>query len=141
MHYDPILCMNIPDKFTAKDVAVNEYGIHYTVPGKNQGMVGSGRGTTEAEAKADFLSYHKSENPKITSVKFYKKVSDSNKTIDKAIKAMDKTEFDPQDIQYIRRAIGSLKTANSLLGMINEPTINKVKDMIAKSISSLENTW
>lgn len=63
MHYDPILCMNIPDKVTAKDAAVNEYEIHYTIPGKNQAMVGSGKGSTEAEAKADFLSYHKSENP------------------------------------------------------------------------------
>lgn len=63
------------------------------------------------------------------------------KAIDKAIKAVDKSEFDPQDIQYIKRAIGSLKTANSILGMINEPTINKVKDMIAKSISSLEEVW
>lgn len=63
------------------------------------------------------------------------------KAIDKAIKAVDKAEFDPQDIQYIKRAIGSLKTANSVLGMINEPTINKVKDMIAKSISSLESAW
>lgn len=63
------------------------------------------------------------------------------KTIDRAIKAVDKAEFDPQDIQYIKRAIGSLKTANSILGMINEPTVNKVKDMIAKSISSLEKVW
>lgn len=89
MHYDPILCMNVPDKVTAKDAAVNEYEIHYTVPGKSQTMVGSGKGSTEAEAKADFLSYHKSENPKITSVKFYKKVSDSSKTIDQAIKVTD----------------------------------------------------
>lgn len=63
------------------------------------------------------------------------------KAIDKAIKAVDKAEFDPQDIQYIKRAIGSLKTANSILGMINEQTVNKVKDMIAKSISSLEKVW
>ena len=41
-------------------------------------------------------------------------------TIDKAIRNCDKIEFDPQDIRYIKKAIGSLKVANSLLGMINE---------------------
>lgn len=81
--------MNVSDKEIAKDAAVNEYEIHYTVPGKNQTMVGSGKGSNEAEAKADFLSYHKSENPKITSVNFYKKASDSSKTIDQAIKSCD----------------------------------------------------
>lgn len=100
-------------------------------------MVGSGKGSTEAEAKADFMSYHKSENPKITSVKFYKKVSDE-KAIDKAITTCDKTEFDPQDIRYIRKAIGILKSANSLLGMINEGTVNKAKQNIANTISLLE---
>lgn len=88
MHYDPVLCMNVPDKVTAKDAAVNEYEIHYTIPGKNQEMVGSGKGSSEAEAKADFLNYHKSENPKITSVKLYKKIKDS-KTIDQAIRSCD----------------------------------------------------
>ena len=89
MHYDPVLCMNVPDKVTAKDAAVNEYEIHYTIPGKNQEMVGSGKGSSEAEAKADFLNYHKSENPKITSVKLYKKIKDS-KTIDQAIRSCDR---------------------------------------------------
>lgn len=72
----------------ANDSAVNEYEIHYTVSGKSDVMVGSGKGSTEAEAKADFMKYHKSENPKITSVKFYKKVSDES-ALDKAIKACD----------------------------------------------------
>ena len=38
--------------------------------------------------------------------------NDSN-TIDKAITTCDKTEFEPQDISYIRKAIGTLKAANS----------------------------
>lgn len=60
------------------------------------------------------------------------------KILDQAIKACDKPELDPQDFAYIRRAIGTLKQANSLLGMLNEPTINKVKQNIANSISTLE---
>ncbi len=64
-----------------------------------------------------------------------KKVSDA---LDKAITTCDKTEFDPQDISYIRKAIGTLKTANSLLGMINEGTVNKAKQNIANTISLLE---
>ncbi len=188
MKYDPIMCMMVPDTVRIKDSAVNEYEIHYTVPGKSGEMVGSGKGSTEAEAKADFLSYHKSENPKITSVNFYKKVSDvktkdesyvvrgkkykvvrrdgdnvtvigpdgkvtkmhidflmnegirtkDSNAIDKAITTCDKTEFDPQDISYIRKAIGTLKAANSLLGMINEGTVNKAKQNIANTISLLE---
>ena len=121
----------------ANDSAVNEYEIHYTVSGKSDVMVGSGKGSTEAEAKADFMKYHKSENPKITSVKFYKKVSDES-ALDKAITTCDKTEFDPQDIRDIRKAIGNLKIANSLLGMINEGTVNKAKQNIANTISLLE---
>lgn len=62
---------------------------------------------------------------------------DSN-PIDKAITTCDKTEFDPQDISYIRKAIGILKAANSLLGMINEGTVNKAKQNIANTISLLE---
>lgn len=65
------------------------------------------------------------------------KTNDSN-TIDKAIATCDKTEFDPQDISYIRKAIGTLKAANSLLGMINERTVNKAKQNIANTISLLE---
>lgn len=65
------------------------------------------------------------------------KTKDSN-TIDKAITTCDKTEFDPQDISYIRKAIGTLKAANSLLGMINEGTVNKAKQNIANTISLLE---
>ena len=60
----------------------NEYEIHYTVPGKNGTMVGSGKGTSEQEAKEDFMAYHKSENPTITKVKLYK-------SLDKAIRSCD----------------------------------------------------
>ena len=63
---------------------------------------------------------------------------DFKKTMDDAIKTCDKVEFDPQDLQYVRRAIGSLKTANSVLGMINESRINKAKQNIANTISLLE---
>lgn len=66
--------------------------------------------------------------------------------IDKAITTCDKTEFDPQDTRYIRKAIGNLKIASSLLGMINEGTVNKAKQNIANTISLLESidwgvTW
>ena len=73
-------------------------------------------------------------NTKSVMMKF---VNDSN-TIDKAITTCDKTEFDPQDTRYIRKAIGNLKIASSLLGMINEGTVNKAKQNIANSISLLE---
>ena len=63
---------------------------------------------------------------------------DSASALDKAITTCDKTEFDPQDISYIRKAIGTLKAANSLLGMINEGTVNKAKQNIANTISLLE---
>ena len=66
------------------------------------------------------------------------KANDENTTIDKAIRNCDKIEFDPQDIRYIKKAIGSLKVANSLLGMINEKTVNNAKQNIASTISLLE---
>lgn len=62
----------------------NEYEIHYTVPGKNGTMVGSGKGTSEQEAKEDFMAYHKSENPTVTKVKLYK-------SLDKAIRNCDES--------------------------------------------------
>ncbi len=64
----------------------NEYEIHYTVPGKNGTMVGSGKGTNEQEAKADFMAYHKSENPTVTKVKLYK-------ALDKAIRNCDEEQY------------------------------------------------
>lgn len=82
-----------------------------------------GMKSTEEEARRE-ASRHRAAN-------------DSN-TLDKAITTCDKTEFDPQDTRYIRKAIGNLKIANSLLGMINDGTVNKAKQNIANSISLLE---
>lgn len=89
MVYDPILCMNVPDKANdAKSIdSVKEYEFHYKVPGDSRVMVGSGRGSTEEEAKADFMKIHKSENPIIVMSKLYK-------TIDKAIRNMDANKAD-----------------------------------------------
>lgn len=69
------------------------------------------------------------------------KANDEKPTIDKAIRNCDKIEFDPQDIRYIKKAIGSLKVANSLLGMINEKTVNNAKQNIASTISLLESIY
>ena len=63
------------------------------------------------------------------------------KAIDKAIRSCDKVEFDPQDIRYIKKAIGSLKVANSLLAMVNEKTVNNAKQNIASTISLLESIY
>lgn len=127
MHYDPILCMNVPDKAITKDAEFQMFGPEFHHP------------IIKASSKEEAIKKAKEIygwGGKVEAVK----VSDE-KPIDKAIKAADKAEFDPQDIQYIKRAIGSLKTASSVLGMINEPTVNKVKDMIAKSTSFLESAW
>lgn len=59
------------------------------------------------------------------------------KSMDKAINTFDKV--DPCDVRNIRGAIGNLKNANSQLGMIDDPEINKVKSMIQQLISKLEN--
>lgn len=91
-YYDPVLCMVVEEPaIKANDSKTcdgkNEYEIHYTVPGKNGTMVGSGKGTSEQEAKEDFMAYHKSENPTVTKVKLYK-------SLDKAIRICDKGEVD-----------------------------------------------
>lgn len=130
MKYDPIMCMMVPEKVTTKDSAVNEYEIHYTVPGKRDVMVGSGKGSTEAEAKADFMKYHKSENPKITSVKFYKKVSDES-ALDKAIKSCDTPNIKESLKQDIKSGKITIKQAGREMyeaGMFNWiPDENEVK--------------
>lgn len=61
---------------------------------------------------------------------------DFKKTMDKAINTCDKV--DPSDIRNIRNAIGNLKNANSQLGMIDDPDVNKVKNTISQLISKLE---
>lgn len=152
MHYDPILCMNVPNtgnpngghgynsnKFKPATVvntrdAKPMIGKTYEVMGKKFKVIKINGDNVTVVGQNGIVNHLKIDM-------FNNAKALDSKTIDQAIKAMDKTEFDPQDVQYIRRAIGSLKTANSVLGMINEPTINKVKDMIAKSISSLENAW
>lgn len=58
------------------------------------------------------------------------------KTMDKAINTCDKV--DSADMKNIRNAIGNLKNANSHLGMIDDPEINKVKSTISQLISKLE---
>lgn len=130
MKYDPIMCMMVDDTVKTKDglddpeknagYEMKKEGQYFKVY-KNGKLIAMK--STEEEARRE-ASRHRAAN-------------DSN-TIDKAITTCDKTEFDPQDISYIRKAIGTLKTANSLLGMINEGTVNKAKQNIANTISLLE---
>ena len=58
------------------------------------------------------------------------------KFLDKAINICDKV--DSYDMKNIRNAIGNLKNANSQLGMIDDPEINKIKNTISQLISKLE---
>ena len=130
MKYDPIMCMMVPDPVKTKDglddpeknagYEMKKEGQYFKVY-KNGKLIAMK--STEEEARRE-ASRHRAAN-------------DSN-TIDKAITTCDKTEFDPQDISYIRKAIGTLKAANSLLGMINEGNVNKAKTNIANTISLLE---
>lgn len=130
MKYDPIMCMMVDDTVKTKDgvddpeknagYEMKKEGQYFKIY-KNGKLIGMK--STEEEARRE-AARHRAAN-------------DSN-TIDKAITTCDKTEFDPQDISYIRKAIGTLKTANSLLGMINEGTVNKAKQNIANTISLLE---
>lgn len=130
MKYDPIMCMMVPDTVKTKD------GLYD--PEKNAGY--------EMKKEGQYFKVYK--NGKLIAMKSteeearreaarHRAANDSN-TIDKAITTCDKTEFDPQDVSYIRKAIGSLKVANSLLGMINEGNVNKAKQNIANTISLLE---
>ncbi len=130
MKYDPIMCMMVDDTVKTKDglddpeknagYEMKKEGQYFKIY-KNGKLIGMK--STEEEARRE-AARHRASN-------------DSN-TIDKAITTCDKIEFDPQDLQYIRRAIGSLKAANFLLGMINEGTVNKAKQNIANTISLLE---
>lgn len=130
MKYDPIMCMMVNDTVKTKDglddpeknagYEMKKEGQYFKIY-KNGKLIGMK--STEEEARRE-AARHRAAN-------------DSN-TIDKAITTCDKTEFDPQDARYVRKAIGSLKAANSLLGMINEGTVNKAKQNIANTISLLE---
>ena len=130
MKYDPIMCMMVPDSVSTKD------GLYD--PEKNAGY--------EMKKEGQYFKIYK--NGKLIGMKSteeeaareaarHRAANDSN-TLDKAITTCDKTELDPQDSRYIRKAIGNLKIASSLLGMINEGTVNKAKQNIANSISLLE---
>lgn len=130
MKYDPIMCMMVNDSVKTKDglddpeknagYEMKKEGQYFKVY-KNGKLIAMK--STEEEARRE-ASRHRAAN-------------DSN-AIDKAITTCDKTELDPQDSRYIRKAIGNLKIASSLLGMINEGTVNKAKQNIANSISLLE---
>ena len=130
MKYDPIMCMMVQDSVKTKDglddpeknagYEMKKEGQYFKVY-KNGKLIAMK--STEEEARRE-ASRHRSAN--------------DSSTIDKAITTCDKTEFDPQDSRYIRKAIGNLKIANSLLGMINEGTVNKAKTNIANTISLLE---
>ena len=61
---------------------------------------------------------------------------DFKKMMDEVIRACDKV--DQADMKNIRNAIGNLKNANSQLGMLDDPEINKVKNTISQLISKLE---
>lgn len=130
MKYDPIMCMMVDDSVKTKDGLDD--------PEKNAGY--------EMKKEGQYFKVYK--NGKLIAIKSteeearreasrHRAANDSN-IIDKAITTCDKTEFDPQDVRYIRKAIGTLKAANSLLGMIDEGTVNKAKQNIANTISLLE---
>lgn len=123
-YYDPVLCMVVEEPATkANDSKTcdgkNEYEIHYTVPGKNGTMVGSGKGTSEQEAKEDFMAYHKSENPTVTKVKLYK-------SLDNAIRNMDSVKYDVREVYNI--------LAQALQNSTNP---NKVSELISKAQGKL----
>lgn len=130
MRYDPIMCMMVPDTVKAKD-ANPVVGKTYEIMGKKFKVVKVEGSNVTVIGENGIVSHFRLDM--FNSAKVL-----DNKAIDKAITTCDKIEFDPQDLQYIRRAIGTLKNANSLLGMINEGTVNKAKQNIANTISLLE---
>ena len=146
MKYDPVMCMMVPDTVKTKDANKNEgFKIHKAeVRGDKLYLTYTdllyGGKETESFTKSEAKGFLKDPwntwegNTKSVMMSF---VKDSN-TIDEAITTCDKTELDPQDSRYIRKAVGNLKIASSLLGMINEGTVNKAKQNIANTISLLE---
>ena len=130
MHYDPIMCMNIPDKAKVKD------GLYD--PEKNAGYILKKEGQYYKVYKNNKLVAMSSTEEGAAREAARHRAANDSKIIDNAIKICDKTKFDPQDIRDIRKAIGSLKAASSLLGMINDGSINKAKQNIANTISLLE---
>ena len=135
MKYDPIMCMMVDDSVKTKD----GIGDIINYKGSKLERVTPKDVVIYKNGKRIDLAFKYPKSFKEAKERIDKGEFDSDKkTIDKAITTCDKTEFDPQDISYIRKAIGTLKAANSLLGMINEGTVNKAKQNIANSISLLE---
>ena len=135
MKYDPIMCMMVDDSVKTKDgigdiINYKGYKLERVTP-KDVVIYKNGK---RIDLAFKYPKSFKEAKERIDKGEF----DSDKKTIDKAITTCDKTEFDPQDISYIRKAIGTLKAANSLLGMINEGTVNKAKQNIANSISLLE---
>lgn len=135
MKYDPIMCMMVDDSVKTKDgigdiINYKGYKLERVTP-KDVVIYKNGK---RIDLAFKYPKSFKEAKERIDKGEF----DSDKKTIDKAITTCDKTEFDPQDIRYIRKAIGNLKIANSLLGMINEGTVNKAKQNIANTISLLE---
>lgn len=135
MKYDPIMCMMVDDSVKTKDgigdiINYKGYKLERVTP-KDVVIYKNGK---RIDLAFKYPKSFKEAKERIDKGEF----DSDKKTIDKAITTCDKTEFDPQDISYIRKAIGTLKAANSLLGMINEGTVNKAKQNIANTISLLE---
>lgn len=114
----------------------NEYEIHYTVPGKNGTMVGSGKGTNEQEAKEDFMAYHKSENPTVTKVKLYK-------SLDKAIRNCDVNKAEGFKIYnaYVRNDTIYIEYEDLLYGNGKKEKESFTRTGAKKLLTDPWNTW
>lgn len=137
MKYDPIMCMMVEqrtnDEKPLSKMNVNELrDLAVSLGADKSKLYGTSR-----QALIVIIDKLKRQGTNDAASGYVISSRDSN-TLDKAITTCDKTEFDPQDSRYIRKAIGNLKAANSLLGMINEGTVNKAKQNIANTISLLE---
>ena len=80
MHYDPIICMNVPDKITTKDAAMNKYKVY----GPKAIVV------IEAKTKESALRKYVKEYGVLASN--IEQVNDS-KTIDQAIVTCDEANY------------------------------------------------
>lgn len=114
----------------------NEYEIHYTVPGKSSTLVGSGKGANEQEAKADFMAYHKSENPTVTKVKLYK-------SLDKAIRNCDVNKAEGFKIYnaYVRNDTLYIEYEDLLYGNGKKEKESFTRTEAKKLLTDPWNTW
>lgn len=139
-YYDPIQCMWIEEPAKEQDAnpldGQNEYEIHYTVPGNGGTMVGSGKGANEHEAKADFMAYHKSENPIITKVKLYK-------ALDKAIRNCDVNKEEGFKIYnaYVRNDTLYIEYEDLLHGNGKKEKESFTRTEAKKLLTDPWNTW